>query len=112
MLYYEFQTEQEALLTEARIVSNIALWVSENRPEFFEPTGPKLRSVNAKTGSVVTGFGFTERWAVPRETAAGTWVIPVPRASDSPLIPLEIALEGVTAQTVEDPAFPVSDEVY
>lgn len=112
MLYYEFQTQQEAEQADALIITNVALWVSENLPEFFEPTGPKLRSVNAKTGSVVTGFGFTERWAVPRETAAGTWVIPVPGASDSPLIPLEIALEGVTAQTVEDPAFPVSDEVY
>lgn len=112
MLYYEFQTEQEVLLTEARIISNTALWVSENRPELFEPTGPKLRSVNAKDGSVVYGSGFTERWAVPQQTAAGTWVIPVPQASNSPFIPVETVTEGITAPTIEDPVFPEPEEVF
>ena len=112
MLYYEFQTEQEVLLTEARIISNTALWVSENRPELFEPTGPKLRSVNAKDESVVYGSGFTERWAVPQQTAAGTWVIPVPQASNSPFIPVETVTEGITAPTIEDPVFPEPEEVF
>jgi hypothetical protein len=112
MLYYELQTEQDALLTESWIVSNTALWVSQNRPELFEPTGPKLRSVNAKDGSVVYGFGFTERWAVPQQTAAGTWVIPVPQASDSSFIPVEVATEGVNAPTIEDPVFSDPEEVF
>ena len=113
MLYYQFDTEEAALTSEAAIVANVAAWTQLNAPSRFHSNGPALRGVRASDGSVVTDRGLTTRWAAPSMTAAGAWVIPVPTAEDVWPMLLSEALAGISASTVEDPEWPpASDEFY
>jgi len=109
MLYYEFQTQQEAEQADAQIIANVALWVSENLPERYDPNGPRLLGQRASNGEIVTDSGGTTRWAIPQETLGGTWVIPVPEQSDVFPMPIELVLVNITAPTIEDPEWPVED---
>ena len=106
MTYYEFTTEASALAAVDAITTNVAVWLATNDPARFEPSGPALRGLRASDGQVVTSGGLTVRWAVPRMTAAGTWVIPVPTAAKVDPMPLADVIAGITAPTVEDPEWP------
>ena len=109
MTWYEFATEASALSAVDAITTNVAVWMAANDPARLDITGPALRGVRASNGEIVTDGGLTLRWAVPRMTAAGTWVIPVPTAEKVAAIgpmPLADVIAGISAPTVEDPEWP------
>jgi hypothetical protein len=110
--YYEFTTEASALAADAAIVTNVAVWLATNNPARFDSSGPALRGLRASDGQVVTSGGLTVRWAVPRMTAAGTWVIPVPTAAKVTPMPLADVIAGISAPTVEDPEWPADPGEY
>lgn len=112
MTYYEFTTEASALAADAAIVTNVAVWLAANDSARFDPSGPALRGLRASDGQVVTDGGLTTRWAVPRMTAAGTWVIPVPTAEKVTPMPLADVIAGISAPTVEDPEWPADPGEY
>jgi hypothetical protein len=100
MIYYIFNTEQEALAAEQQIVDNVRQWVAENVPDALSEDGLKLRGRNAKTGEFTDAY--TTRWAVPQQIVDGRWVFAKPTSEKTAPIPVEIFITNVNA----------SEEVY
>lgn len=90
MMYYVFNTEQEAINAEAAI-SNIG--------------GVPIVGNNAKTGDPEPTKQHTTRWAVPQQRLDGKWVFPVvPDAI--------IAQYGQAAADYFNATFPHTKEEY
>lgn len=104
MIYYVFNSEAAAAETEQQIVDNVRQWVAANVPDALSADGTKLRGRNAATGALVDVF--TERWAIPQETATGQWVFPKPTGAQTAPIPLDVFIANVVAAESEyDPTW-------
>ena len=99
MIYYIFNTEQEALAAEQQIVDNVRQWVVANVPDALSEDGLKLRGRNAKTGEFTDAY--TTRWAVPQQIVDGRWVFTKPTAEKTSPIPVEVFINGITASENE-----------
>lgn len=97
MNYYTFQTEAEAVITEAKIVDNIRAWAQANAPEVVSEDG-YLRGRNAATGEIADIV--TMRWDEPRALADGRFAILKPTADHVAPMPLNAALDGITAAEI------------
>jgi hypothetical protein len=98
MLYYIFNTEQEALAAEQQIVDNVRQWVAANVPDALSEDGTKLRGRNAKTGEFVDAY--TTRWAVPQQIVDGRWVFAKPTQEKTSPIPAEVFTANIVADEV------------
>lgn len=98
MTYYIFNTEEEALLAEQQIISNVRDWITTNVPDALSSDGSKLRGRNAKTGEFVDVY--TTRWAIPQQITDGRWVFPKPTPNITAPIPVEIFLSDVIANEI------------
>ena len=96
MIYYLFNTEQEALAAEQQIVDNVRQWVSDNVPDALSEDGLKLRGRNAKTGEFTDAY--TTRWAIPQQIVDGRWVFSKPTAEKTAPIPVAVFTAGVVAE--------------
>ena len=99
MIYYIFNTEQEALAAEQQIVDNVRQWVEANVPDALSEDGLKLRGRNAKTGEFTDAY--TTRWAVPQQILDGRWVFAKPTEEKTAPIPVEAFTNGVIANENE-----------
>lgn len=99
MTYYLFETESAAIAAEQQIVDNVRQWVAANAPAALSEDGTKLKGRNAATGELVNVY--TERWAIPQQTAAGQWVFPKPTAEQAGPIPLTAFIAGIVATEEE-----------
>jgi hypothetical protein len=100
MIYYIFNTQEEALVTEKHIVDNIKNWVIINNPESLTSDGDALKGKNAKTGKWEES-GNTSRWAIPEKTKDDKWVFLKPTQDKVSPIPIEIVLNNINAQEIE-----------
>jgi hypothetical protein len=100
MIYYTFNTQEEALVTEKHIVDNIKNWVSVNSPESLTENGEALKGRNAKTGDLVES-AITNRWAIPEKTIDNKWVFLKPTQDKVSSIPIEIVLNNINASEQE-----------
>lgn len=98
MTYYIFNTEEEALLAEEQIVTNVRNWVETNVPDALSSDGSKLRGRNAKTGEFVDVY--TTRWAIPQQIIDGQWVFLKPTSNRTFPIPVEIFVSGIVANEI------------
>jgi len=98
MIYYIFNTEQEALAAEQQIVDNVRQ-VEANVPDALSEDGLKLRGRNAKTGEFTDAY--TTRWAVPQQILDGRWVFAKPTEEKTAPIPVEAFTNGVIANENE-----------
>ena len=96
MIYYTFNTQEEALETEKHIVDNIKNWVLINNPEALTNNGDALKGKNAKTGQWEES-GNTSRWAIPEKTINDKWVFLKPTQDKVSSIPIEIVLNNINA---------------
>ena len=96
MIYYIFNTEQEALAAEQQIVDNVRQWVAANVPDALSEDGLKLRGRNAKTGEFTDAY--TTRWAVPQQIVDGRWVFTKPTAEKTAPIPVAVFITGIVAE--------------
>ena len=99
MIYYIFDTEQEALSAESTIVNNIKSWVQQYSPDAITGDQQKLKGRNAKTGELTNVY--TTRWAVPVERLDGKWVFQKPIESDTTPIPLSQVILNIAATEEE-----------
>jgi hypothetical protein len=99
MIYYVFNTEQEALAAEKQIVDNVRQWVAANVPDALSEDGLKLRGRNAKTGEFTDAY--TTRWAVPQQIVDGKWVFTKPTAEKTAPIPVEVFINNISAEEAE-----------
>lgn len=99
MIYYIFNTEQEAVTAEQQIINNVRQWVVANVPDALSEDGTKLRGRNAATGQLVDVF--TIRWAIPQQINDGRWVFPKPTTEKTSPIPVEIFIENVSSSEEE-----------
>lgn len=99
MIYYIFNTEQEALAAEQQIVDNVRLWVAANVPEALSEDGLKLRGRNAKTGEFTDAY--TTRWAIPQQIVGGRWVFAKPTVEKTAPIPVEVFINNIIAEEIE-----------
>lgn len=99
MIYYIFNSEQEAVTTEQQIVDNAKNWLLSNSPQSLSPDGNKLRGRNAATGEFVEVY--TEKWAVPQQTIDGKWVFLKPTQIKTSPIPVEVFLNNIIADEIE-----------
>lgn len=95
MIYYVFNTEQEALSAEEQIVTNVRAWVTINVPDALSSDGSKLRGRNAQTGEFVDIY--TTRWAIPQQITDGRWVFIKPTNDKTSPIPASIFIGNITA---------------
>jgi hypothetical protein len=100
MTYYIFNTENEAILTEAKIVLNIKNWIIQNNSEVLSSDLNGIKGKNAKTGEWDDSI-TTNKWAIPEQTNDGKWVFLKPQQNNVNPIPIEIALDDVNAQEQE-----------
>ena len=96
MIYYIFNTEQEALAAEQQIVDNVRQWVAANVPDALSEDGLKLRGRNAKTGEFTDAY--TTRWADPQQIVDGRWVFTKPTAEKTAPIPVAVFINGIVAE--------------
>lgn len=96
MIYYIFNTEQEALVVEQQIVDNVRQWVAANVPDALSEDGTKLRGRNAKTGELTDIY--TTRWAIPQQILDGRWVFAKPTAEKTAPIPIEVFITGIVSE--------------
>jgi hypothetical protein len=99
MIYYIFNTEQEALAAEQQIVDNVRRWVAANVPDALSEDGLKLRGRNAKTGEFTDAY--TTRWAVPQQIVDGRWVFAKPKSEKTSPIPVEVFVNNISAAEAE-----------
>jgi hypothetical protein len=106
MIYYVFDTEQEALSAESTIVNNIKSWVQTYSPDAIAPDGNSLKGRNAKTGELVNHY--TTRWAIPKQRLDDKWVFEKPTQSALSPVPLDSVINGITAteETYDSSWFP------
>lgn len=106
MIYYVFDTENEAIAAENLIVNNIKSWVETYTPSVINDSGDAIIGRRPQTGEVASGQ--TSRWAIPKERLDGKWVFQKPTAIHLGPIPLSTVISGVTAveQAYEDSWFP------
>ena len=100
MTYYFFDNEQDALNTEQKITENIKNWVIDNAPDALNEDGISLKGKNHKTGEWDSSV-LTDKWAIPELTSTGKWVFIKPIQEKISPIPINIVLEGVTAEEKE-----------
>lgn len=109
MIYYIFNTEQEALAAEQQIVDNVRQWVAENVPDALSEDGTKLRGRNAKTGEFTDAY--TTRWAIPQQIVDGRWVFAKPTQEKTFPIPAAVFNANVNSdEAVLDPAWFETEE--
>jgi hypothetical protein len=102
-MYLIFPSEEEALTAEATICENIRNWVSMAVPEAVTEDGA-IRSRSANDGNFTDAV--TTRWAIPRETASGLWAFLAPSQESINPVPLEVAMNGISAIPAPEPIWP------
>lgn len=96
MIYYTFNTEEEAMQAEQIIVNNIKNWIVINNPNALTSDGNGIKGKNAKTGEWDES-AITNRWAIPEKTNLEKWVFLKPTQDKVSPIPIEIVLNNITA---------------
>lgn len=104
MLFYVFDSEQDANAVLELIASNVRAWLRQHSPDALSADGNGVRGRNAATGGLTDVV--TQRWAVPELTSGGKWVFAVPTQRQTSPIPVSAFTSGIEAPTAEyDPAW-------
>lgn len=97
MLFYSFDTEQEALTAAEQIIDNVRSWALEYSPAALSEDQQKLRGRNAATNELVDVY--TVRWALPFQIPTGKWVFLKPTQAKTNPIPVGVFIAGIIGAT-------------